>query len=95
MQSSDFVYHLYYRPNTLQLHADLNVYPKFWGHQVFIIQAIVPAIVDYRRIHERNSFDLGAICLFCFEFCSLIDFLIPIVTWWVLNLSIKILGLAC
>ena len=34
----------------------------------------------YRRIHERNSFAVGAICLFCFEFCCLIDFLIPIVT---------------
>ena len=22
--------------DTLQLHADLSVYPKFWGYQVFI-----------------------------------------------------------
>ena len=55
----------------------------------------LPLSITFRRIHERNSFDLGAICLFCFEFCCFIDFLIPIVTWWVLNLSIKILGLAC
>ena len=55
----------------------------------------LPLSITFRRIHERNSFDLGAICLFCFEFCCLIDFLIPIVTWWVLNLSIKTLGLAC
>ena len=55
----------------------------------------LPLSITFRRIHERNSFDLGAICLFCFEFCCLIDFLIPFVTWWVLNLSIKILGLAC
>ena len=54
----------------------------------------LPLSITFRRIHERNSFDLGAIYLFCFEFCCLIDFLIPIVTWWVLNLSIKILRLA-
>ena len=40
----------------------------------------LPLSITFRRIHERNSFDLGAICLFCFEFCCLIDFLIPIVT---------------
>ena len=40
----------------------------------------LPLLITFRRIHERNSFDLGAICLFCFEFCCLIDFLIPIVT---------------
>ena len=55
----------------------------------------LPLSITFRRIHERNSFDLGAICLFCFKFCCLINFLIPIVTWWVLNLRIKILGLAC
>ena len=40
----------------------------------------LPLSITFRRIHERNSFDLGAICLFCFEFCCLIDFLIPLVT---------------
>ena len=40
----------------------------------------LPLSITFRRIHERNSFDLGAICLFCFEFCCLIDFLILIVT---------------
>ena len=40
----------------------------------------LPLLITFRRIHERNSFDLGEICLFCFEFCWLIDFLIPIVT---------------
>ena len=66
----------------LQLHADLSVYPKFWGYQVFIYSGYchLPLSITFRRIHERNSFDLGAICLFCFEFCCLIDFLIPIVT---------------
>ena len=34
----------------------------------------LPLSITFRRIHERNSFDLGAICLFCFEFCCLIDF---------------------
>ena len=40
----------------------------------------LPLSITFRRIHERNSFDLGAICLFCFKFCCSIDFLIPIVT---------------
>ena len=45
--------------------------------------SFLPLSITFRRIHERNSFHLGAICLFCFEFCYLIGFLIPIVTWWV------------
>ena len=36
--------------------------------------------ITFRRIHEQNSFDLGAICPFCLEFFCLIDSLIPIVT---------------
>ena len=45
--------------------------------------------ITFQRIHKQNSFDLGAISFFCFKFGCLIDFLIPIVTWWVLNFSIK------
>ena len=45
--------------------------------------------ITFRRDHERNAFELGAISFFCFKFCCLINFLIPIVTWWVLNFSIK------
>ena len=44
-----------------------------------------PLSITFRR--KWDSFDLGAICLFCFEFWCLIDFLIPIVTWWVLKYS--------
>ena len=31
----------------------------------------LPLSITFRRIHERNSFDLGAICLFCFKFLLL------------------------
>ena len=80
----------------LQLHADLSVYPKFWDHQVFIYSGYCSC---HCRLPSEESTSgipliLGAICLFCFEFCCLIDFLIAIVTWWVFNVSIKILGLA-
>ena len=30
--------------------------------------------ITFQRIHERNSFDLGAISFFCFKFCCFIDF---------------------
>ena len=44
---------------SLQVHADLSVYPKFWGHQVFIYtgyQAIILAIVDYLPKNPRAEF---------------------------------------
>ena len=66
--------------------------PNFGASSIHIFRLLfLPLSITFRRIHERNSFDLGAICLFCFEFFWLIDFLIPVVTWWVLNLAIKIL----
>ena len=54
----------------------LIVYPKFWGHQVFDIFRLLflSLSITFQRIHERNSFDLGAISFFCFKFCCFIDF---------------------
>ena len=76
---------------SLQLHADLSVYPKFWGHRVFIYSGYCSCHcwIVLPKNPRAEFLWFRWISLFCFKCCCLIDFLIPIVTWWVLHFSIK------
>ena len=68
--------------------------PNFGVIKYSYIQAIVLVIVDYLTKNPRAEFLLFRCDIFLFfKFCCLIDFLIPIVTWWVSNFSIKYLDL--
>ena len=60
----------------LQLHADLSVYPKFWGHQVFIYSKLLFFLITHscrvfadHTVHfaERKFFDVGEKYFFCFQ----------------------------